>query len=111
MDECIFCNIVNKTAKAEVFFEDEQLLVIQDILPKAPVHLLVLTKIHIPSVNEFSKANEALIGHMILVAQKVARDKNISDLGYKLIFNVGRQGGQIVKHVHLHVLWGKQFSD
>lgn len=111
MEECIFCNIINKTAKAEVFFEDDKVIVIQDILPKAPVHLLVLTKKHIPSVNEFEEVDELLAGHMILTAQKVAKDKNVSEQGYKLIFNVGHQGGQIVKHVHLHLLGGKQFSD
>lgn len=109
--DCVFCNIINKEVSAKVFYQDEQVLVIQDILPKAPVHMLVITRKHIPSVAEAGPEDEALLGHMIGTAKKVAQEQGIDKTGYKLIFNVGRDGGQIVPHVHLHVLGGKKLPE
>jgi histidine triad (HIT) family protein len=109
--DCVFCNIVQKQTPAKVFYEDNFVMVIQDILPKAPVHLLVITKEHIPSIAFATDQHEALLGKMVLAAKKVAADQGISDSGYKLIFNVGRDGGQIIPHIHLHVLGGKKIPE
>ena len=111
MDDCVFCNIIQKQVPAQVFFEDDEVVVIQDILPKAPVHMLVILKEHVVSVAHLENRHQPLVGKMILVAKQVAESKNIAEAGYKLVFNVGKDGGQIVPHIHLHVLGGKQFSE
>ena len=90
----------------DAVYEDEDFLVIKDIKPLAPVHLLVITKKHIPSVDHLSQNDKELIGRMILVAQAMARDKDLVKTGYKLGFNVGKGGGQLINHLHLHLLGG-----
>ncbi len=106
-DDCIFCNIANKTIGADVVYEDDQLMVVRDILPKAPVHLLVIPKIHIPSVNELDQPHVDVVGKMILAARDQANKNGVAESGYKLVFNTGPDGGQTVKHLHLHLLGGK----
>jgi len=106
MADCIFCQIINKERLAEAIYEDEQFIVIKDIKPLAPIHLLIIPKKHIASVNQLTPDDKQLLGDMILVAQKVARDQGIAQTGYRLGFNVGRGGGQIVDHLHLHLLGG-----
>lgn len=111
MDDCVFCNIINKTIESQFLFEDANLIVIRDILPKAPVHLLVIPKKHILSVNHISTDDVKMIGEMIFVAKQMAEKFNVDKSGYKLIFNVGRDGGQVIEHLHLHLLGGKQLSE
>lgn len=106
MADCIFCQIVNKEKSADIVYEDEQFIVIKDIKPLAPIHLLIVPKKHIASVNQLTPDDRQLVGDMILVAQKVARDQGIAQTGYRLGFNVGRGAGQIVDHLHLHLLGG-----
>lgn len=110
-DDCIFCNIIDRKISSEILFEDESVAVIKDIFPKAPVHLLVISKEHIASVADLKSSNEALVGHMIVTAKEMAVKQGIAESGYKLIFNVGKHGGQIVPHIHLHILGGKQLSE
>ena len=111
MDDCVFCNIVQKKIPGETLFEDSDVLVVRDILPKAPVHLLVIPRVHIPSIVDATQEHERLLGHMILVAKQVAVDSHIDQSGYRLVFNVGKHGGQLVPHLHLHVLGGKQLAE
>lgn len=111
MNDCVFCNIVNKTLTADVLFENERLIVIRDILPKAPVHLLIIPKDHIPSINHMADGYQSLAGEMIYTAKDMAVKQGIGESGYKLIFNVGHDGGQVIQHLHLHLLGGKQFSE
>ena len=111
MTDCIFCNIIVKNIPSDMVFEDDKVIVIKDILPKAPVHLLVVSKEHIDSVADTKPEHEPLLGHMIGVAKQEAAKQGIAQNGYKLIFNVGKHGGQIVRHIHLHVLGGKQLSE
>jgi len=106
MSECIFCKIVNKELKSEIVFEDEKVLVFKDINPRAPIHFLIVSKEHINSINDLESKHQELMGQMILTAKKVAEQENFATKGYKLVFNVGRDGGQIVEHIHLHVLSG-----
>ena len=106
MDDCLFCKIINKEIPADVVYENNDFLVIKDIKPEAPVHLLIITKKHIPSVDHLAEDDKGLIGEMILIAQRVARDQGVSERGYKLAFNVGRGGGQLIPHLHLHLLGG-----
>jgi histidine triad (HIT) family protein len=101
----VFCKIVAGEIPAERLLENDELVVIRDIMPKAPVHLLVVSKKHIGSIDEASAADQELLGAMVLAAGEVARAQGISE-GYKLVFNVGKKGGQEVAHIHLHVLGG-----
>lgn len=104
MENCIFCKIVNKEVPTEFLQESKDAVIFKDIKPSAPVHYLVVSKKHIPSIKEVGHEDEALIGHLIHEA-KIAADK-LGLSGYKLVFNVGRDGGQIIDHIHLHILGG-----
>lgn len=103
--ECIFCRIAAHEVPAEVRSEDDEIIVFDDIRPKAPVHLLVVPKRHIASVAAFDHGDCALAGALVLAAARAATAAGIGD-GYKLVFNVGRKGGQLIDHVHLHLLGG-----
>jgi len=105
MSDCIFCKIVNRQLPAEIIYEDNNAVVFKDIIPKAPVHFLIVPKKHIDSINALLPEDKGLMGELFLVAQKIAREKEIS--GYKLVINVGREGGQLVEHLHIHLLSGK----
>jgi histidine triad (HIT) family protein len=104
--DCIFCKIINKETKAEIVYEDEKIVAFKDIKPEAPLHLLIVPKKHIPSVDHLELFDKELIGELFLTAQKIARDQGVSQTGYKLFFNVGKGAGQIVDHLHLHLLGG-----
>lgn len=108
--DCLFCKIVDKTIPAEIVFEDEQLLIFRDIQPQAPEHLLVIPKKHIATINDLTVEDEALIGHMVLSAKKIATELGFSESGYRLNFNCNEQGGQTVYHIHLHMLGGRAMS-
>ncbi len=111
MDDCVFCNIVNRAIESTIELETVGLIVIRDILPKAPVHLLIIPKVHIISINNLDQEQVPLIGEMVLVAKQMAIKFGISETGYKLIFNVGRDGGMVVPHLHLHLLGGKNLGE
>ena len=104
MQNCLFCKIANKEASAEIVYEDEKIVAFKDIHPKAPLHLLIVPQKHIPSVDHLESEDKGLIGELFLVAQKIAREKKLK--GYKLIINVGRPAGQLIDHLHLHLLSG-----
>lgn len=103
--DCIFCKIVQKQLPSDIVFENERMIVITDINPKAPHHYLIIPKVHIETVNDLTEADKDLISDMVLVAKDVAKQKGI-EKGYKLVFNVGRPGGQVIFHLHLHLLGG-----
>jgi histidine triad (HIT) family protein len=111
MSDCIFCAIGNKTKQAVILMENDRLFVIKDILPKAPVHLLVISKKHILSVNHLEPGDQQLLGELIMAAKQMAQEQGIGESGYKLIFNVGKDGGQVIPHLHLHVLGGKKLPE
>ena len=102
---CLFCKVANKEASAEIVYEDEKIIAFKDIHPKAPLHLLIVPKKHIQSVDHLESRDKGLIGELFLVAQKIARGKKLK--GYKLIINVGRPAGQLIDHLHLHLLSGR----
>ena len=103
--DCLFCKIVNKEIPSNLVYEDDKIIAFKDINPKAPVHLLIVPRKHIPSVNHLEIGDKPLMGELIFVAQKIAKEKKLK--GYKLLINVGREGGQIIDHLHLHLLSGK----
>jgi len=107
MENCLFCKIINKEVPLEIVFEDEKFLVFKDIDPQAPVHLLIVPKEHIESVNHLEEKNKELIGELFLITKKIARDQKVAKDGYRLILNVGKKGGQTIDHLHLHLLGGK----
>lgn len=98
---CIFCKIINKEEPTEMVYENDNFTVIKDINPSAPVHLLIIPKKHIKSVAEIKPEDKELMGEMILIAQRVAQDKNLKS--YRLRINTGKGAGQIVDHIHMHL--------
>ncbi|OGO76396.1 MAG: histidine triad nucleotide-binding protein [Chloroflexi bacterium RIFOXYC12_FULL_59_14] len=103
---CIFCKIVDGTAKAEIVFRDEQATAFRDIHPAAPTHILVVPNKHIESVNDIAPEDEPVLGHLYLVAKQIAKQEGIAADGYRLIVNTGANAGQVVFHLHLHILGG-----
>ena len=101
--DCLFCKIINKELSSDIIYEDDEVIVFKDIHPKAPFHVLIVPKKHIGSISDLE--DKDLAAKIIFTAKKTAKDNNLT--GYKLIFNVGREGGQIVDHLHLHLLSGK----
>ena len=108
---CIFCSIANKTADSNILHETDNVLIIQDIMPKAPVHVQVMPKRHIQSVNGLTDEDSGLITEMILAAKSYAAEAGIAESGYKLVLNTGKEGGQIIQHLHMHLLGGKQLEE
>jgi histidine triad (HIT) family protein len=108
---CIFCQIIAKEIPAEVVYEDEAILAFKDIQPVAPVHILIIPKKHIASINDLGAEDEVLAGHIILVARKLAQDLQTAEKGYKLLFRVGQWGGQEVEHIHLHLIGGARLFE
>lgn len=110
---CVFCKIVNKEIKTEILFEDDLVLAFKDIHPLAPVHILVIPKKHTEGINFLGNSEEdvRLAGNMIIVAKDLAEKTGIGKKGYKLLFRVGRDGGQEVPHIHLHLLGGSRLSE
>jgi len=104
--DCTFCKIANKEMPSEIVYEDDEVVAFKDIKPVAPVHLLIITKKHIPSVDHLESGDKELIGSLFLVAQKIAREQGVAETGYRLVFNVGPDAGQTVDHLHLHLIGG-----
>jgi histidine triad (HIT) family protein len=102
--DCIFCKIVNGEIPSAKVFESDNVIAFNDINPKAKVHVLIVPKKHIESVKTLENADKDLVGELIFTAKKIASEKNLK--GYKLVINVGKDGGQIVDHLHLHLLSG-----
>ena len=104
MSECIFCNIVNKDIPAKFVYEKDAVVAFYDIHPKAPVHILILPREHIVSVNDLKEEHAPVITALMLAAPTVAEKIGVKDKGYKLVFNVGKGGGQVIDHIHMHLL-------
>ena len=109
--DCIFCQIVAGKVPSNILYQDEEVIAFPDINPLAPTHLLIIPKRHIPSLAHLSEAELSLIGHMVNVANQLAKKEGIAEKGYRLAINCGEQGGQLVPHLHLHLLGGKKLSD
>ena len=107
MSDCLFCRIVRKEIPASVVYEDDDLLAFNDINPQAPLHALVVPKRHIPSLNDLSSGEDALVGLMVRRAAAIAREKGYADRGFRTVFNTNAEAGQTVFHIHLHVLAGR----
>jgi len=111
MSDCIFCKIINKEIPKKFIYEDKDIVAFNDLHPITPVHILIIPKQHIPTIDDLKKDDETLVGKIITTAQKIAKDLNISDKGYKLLFRVKEHGGQEIDHLHLHLLGGAQLVE
>jgi histidine triad (HIT) family protein len=105
--DCLFCKIVAGTIPASRVYEDEDVIVINDINPQAPLHALVIPRRHIPTLNALTPADDALVGAMHRAAATVARDRGFADRGFRTVFNTNAEAGQTVFHLHLHLLAGR----
>ncbi|MDD4171731.1 MAG: histidine triad nucleotide-binding protein [Syntrophomonas sp.] len=108
--DCLFCKIVNKEIPAEIIYEDDSIVAIKDINPAAPVHVLIIPKTHIASLNDVGSEHVELLGHIQLLASRLAHDSGIAGQGYRLVNNCGQWGGQAIFHLHYHLLGGKQMG-
>ncbi len=104
---CLFCQIVSQEKPANIVFEDEQCIAIKDIHPQAPVHLLVIPRKHIASLNDDLKQDEQLLGHLLTVAGRIAKSNSIDSTGFRTVINTNAEAGQTVFHIHVHVLGGR----
>src|SRR4030042_2161666 len=105
--DCIFCNILAGKIPATILYQDDRVIVLRDIKPQAPTHLLIIPKEHIPSLAELSDEQRALAAHLIYVSNELARREGIAERGYRLVINCGRDGGQEIPHLHVHLLGGQ----
>ncbi len=108
--DCIFCRIVAGKIPSDIVYQDEEVIAFRDIHPQAPVHLLVVPKKHIACLSDLKEEEAPLMGHMVSVANQLAKTEGISSTGYRLVINCGQQGGQLVPHLHMHVMGGRQLS-
>lgn len=111
MSDCRFCKIAAKEVPVTIRYETDDLAAFDDIHPKAPTHVLVVPKRHIESVNALTPADASLMGQLVLAARAIAAEAGIAERGYKLVVNCGTEGGQVVPHLHLHLLGGKPLTE
>ena len=105
--DCLFCRIIGGELPAAQIYSDEAVVAIRDISPQAPTHVLLLSRRHIPSVRDLTAADGATVGALVAAAAKVAVQEGVAEGGYRLVVNVGRDGGQTVDHLHVHLLGGR----
>lgn len=111
MKDCLFCQIIKKEIPTDFVYQDEKVAAFKDIHPIAPVHILIIPKEHIPTIDDLKDNQESLVGRLIIVAKKIAQDLKISQDGYKLLFRVKKYGGQEVDHLHLHLIGGAPLEE
>ena len=109
--DCIFCRIVAGEIPADIVYQDKALLAFRDINPQAPTHILIIPKSHIASLADVTTKHQALMGRIILLARDLAEKEGVSGRGYRLSVSTGADGGQLVPHVHFHLLGGRKLSD
>jgi len=111
MEDCIFCKIVKGSIPCRKVYEDEKVLAFDDIHPMAPVHVVIIPKEHIATILDVSEDRMAVMGAMISAAREVSKKKGIDQSGFRVVINCNEEGGQVVFHLHMHVLGGKQLLD
>lgn len=108
--DCIFCKIVEGSIPSKKVFENERVVAFQDIQPAAPVHILIIPKKHIPTMNDVTEEDTELIGELFAAARQIAKEQGIAEAGYRMINNVNSDGGQVVYHLHIHLLGGQKLG-
>jgi histidine triad (HIT) family protein len=107
MADCLFCKIARREIPASVVYEDERVIAFNDISPQAPTHVLIVPKRHVATLNDLSTEDDRLVGELVRRAAAIAREKGLSEAGYRTLFNTNRGAGQTVFHIHLHLLGGR----
>ncbi len=110
MSDCIFCKIIKKEIPAKIVYEDDKVVAFEDVNPQAPVHILIVPIKHIPTILDITQDDNALIGHIFMVANNIAKNKGISGSGFRTVFNCNKDAGQAVYHIHLHILGGRRMA-
>jgi histidine triad (HIT) family protein len=108
--DCLFCRILAGTAAADVVYQDNRCVVIRDINPQAPTHVLVIPREHLESLDDAGQKDELLLGHLLRVSARMANEHGLGDSGYRTVLNTGRGAGQSVFHLHVHVLGGREMT-
>lgn len=109
MSDCIFCKIANKEIPSKMVYEDDEIFVFHDLEPQAPVHVLMISKKHIPSLNEVGEENQELLGYMMLKVKEIAKQLELEN-GYRVVINCGEDGLQTVHHIHFHILGKRRMA-
>ena len=109
--ECIYCRIAAGEIPSDMVYQDEEFVAFRDIEPQAPIHVLVIPRTHISSLSEFTEEQQGLVGQLVNLARKLAIEQKVDKSGYRLVINCGADGGQLVPHVHLHLIGGRRLSD
>jgi len=109
-DDCLFCKIAAKQIESNKVYEDDVAFAFHDIEPRAPVHVLIIPKEHIPSLREVDDNQENILGHLLVVASKIAKDLSVSESGYRIAINAGPDAGMAVNHLHVHLLGGRRLK-
>jgi histidine triad (HIT) family protein len=107
--DCIFCQIIAGKIPGQILYQDEEVIAFRDIKPEAPVHLLIIPRSHIPSVARLT--DSTIVARMVDVANQLAKEEGISESGYRLVISCGKEGGQVVPHLHMHLLGGRRLLD
>ncbi len=110
MTHCIFCKIAQKQLNTTFIYEDNEVLAFDDIHPKAPIHILIIPKKHIATLNDIGSDDTMLLGQLLQTAKTIAAQKNIDQSGYRIIMNCNKEGGQEVYHIHLHLIGGRRLG-
>jgi len=108
--ECVFCQIAAGKLPSDIVYQDDQVIAFRDINPQSPTHVLIIPKKHIASLAELAEGEASLMGHMVNIANQLAKSEGVAQSGYRLVVNCGQEGGQLVPHLHLHLLGGRQLS-
>jgi histidine triad (HIT) family protein len=109
-EPCIFCQIAAGNIPAEIVYQDDQAIAFRDLQPASPVHILVIPRQHLDSLNQANPQDEALLGHLLLIASRLAKEFAVDQSGYRLMINTGPDAGQSVFHLHVHLLGGKPLN-
>ena len=110
MEDCLFCKIVAGDIPSTKVYEDDKVYAFNDIEPQAPIHIIIVPKVHISSSNELTDDNAEVIGHIFTVAAKIAKEKGFAEKGWRIVNNCGEDGGQTVGHIHFHLLAGRNLG-
>ncbi|HEY8803669.1 MAG TPA: histidine triad nucleotide-binding protein [Clostridium sp.] len=107
---CIFCKIIKKQIPCEMVYEDDKVIAFNDISPEAPIHVIIIPKQHIASLNSLKQDEAEIIGYIFIVAKEIVKTLGIDESGYRIVSNCGEQGGQTVQHLHFHLLGGRMLK-
>jgi len=110
VSNCIFCKILKKELPCKMVYEDDLCIAFDDINPQAPVHVLIVPREHIPTMNDLKENHKELIGHLCMVVNRISEIKKIKDPGFRVVINCNQAGGQMVYHLHIHVMGGRQMT-